>query len=263
VRNSGHEATLTLTLADSRNFGWDITAGGSHNTNKIETLGFKPDGTPNPTVGTGTNRDSVGFPIRGIYVRPYTFDDANKNGIIEPSEVFVAKDVVFNGYSVPRDIVTIQNGFDVFQRKLHLSVLLDYKGGFSLLNQTTQFYCLNTNTCHDLTNKDTPLEYQARAIAQRFVNPSTGAATTTAGFYENGQFWRLREVGATIIVPQGLATRLRARDASLSLTGRNLHVWTHYQGTDPEANYSTGNVQTDFSTTAPPTYFSVRLNLHY
>ncbi|MDB4912547.1 MAG: TonB-dependent outer membrane protein SusC/RagA [Gemmatimonadetes bacterium] len=268
IRNTGHEATLTLTLLDRRNFGWDMTIGGSHNTNKVESLGFDANGKPNPTVGTGATRDSVGFPIRGVYVRPFTYSDANNNGIIEASEVIVAKDFVFNGYSVPRDVVTIQNGFDLFNRKLHLSALLDYKGGFSLLNQTTQFYCLNTTTCYDETNKNAPLEDQARSVAQRYVNPTTQSATTTAGFWENGQFWRLREVGATLTVPDGLATRMRARDASLTFTARNLHVWTHYKGTDPESNYQSGNtavnsVQTDFSTPAPPSYFSVRLNLHY
>jgi hypothetical protein len=56
----------------------------------------------------------------------------------------------------------------------------------------------------------------------------------------------------------------RSRDASLTFTARNLHVWTAYTGTDPEANYSTtANVQQDFSTTAPPSYFTLRLNLHY
>jgi len=97
----------------------------------------------------------------------------------------------------------------------------------------------------------------------RFKTPAT-----TAGYWENGQFWRLREVGATYTMPQALASGLRARDASLTLAARNLKVWTSYKGTDPEANYNsaqdnTGNVQTDFSTLAPRTYFTARLNLHF
>ena len=67
----------------------------------------------------------------------------------------------------------------------------------------------------------------------------------------------------TVTLPDGMATRVGARDASLTVNARNLHVWTAYRGTDPESNYATGNVQTDFSTTAPRSYFSVRLNLHY
>jgi hypothetical protein len=87
--------------------------------------------------------------------------------------------------------------------------------------------------------------------------------TSPGGYWENGQFWRLREVSASFTLPNTWANRLRARDASFVLAGRNLHVWTKYTDIDPEANYSTGDVQTDFITTGPPTYFEFRLNLHY
>ena len=271
VRNSGIEATVTATLLDTRNFGWDMTVGGSHNTNIIESLGVDAQGVPNPTIGTGSTRSATGFPISGVYARTFTYADANGNGIIEPSEVTVqttcAADAgpnctgggfVFLGYAVPRDLVSIQNGFDLFQRKLHINVLLDYKGGFSLFNNSVSFYCQQSNVCHDEAVKSTPLADQARSVAQRY--PGT---TTQFGFWENGQFWRLREIGATLTVPKSISDMMRSRDASLTFTARNLHVWTAYKGTDPESNYSTGNVQTDFSTTSPPTYATIRLNLHY
>jgi hypothetical protein len=83
------------------------------------------------------------------------------------------------------------------------------------------------------------------------------------GYLENGQFWKLREVSATITMPNAVVERMRARDAQLVLSARNLHTWTAYTGVDPESNYGTGDVQTDFSTIAPRTYFLVRANLHY
>ena len=271
IRNSGIEATLTMTLLDTRDFGWDLTVGGSHNTNKIESLGVQSctvnttncisGSKPNPTIGTGANRDSLGLPIRGIFARPFAYNDANGNGIIEPSEVTVDSNFSYVGSAVPRDLVSVQSNFDLFRKRLHLNILLDYKGGYSLFNSTTQFYCLNTNTCYDETHPTASLEDQARLVAMRFKNP-----TTTVGYWENGQFWRLREVGATFAVPQVVAGRLGMRDASVTLAGRNLHVWTAYKGTDPESGYTTDNlqnVQNDFSTLSPPTYFTVRLNLHY
>jgi TonB-linked SusC/RagA family outer membrane protein len=265
VRNTGHEATLTATILDRRNFAWDMTIGGSHNSNIIESLGFDATGKPNPAIGTGANRDSTGFPIRGVFARKYTYSDANGNGIIEASEVSTPGDFEYVGYAVPRDIVTIQNGFDLFDRKLHVGVLFDYKGGFSLFNNTTSFYCQQSNQCYDETHKEASLEAQARLIALRYKTPSS-----SFGYWENGQFWRLREVGATLTVPKMVNDVLRSRDASLTFTARNLHVWTAYTGTDPESNYNSngtngaaGSVQSDFSTTAPPSYFTLRLNLHY
>jgi TonB-linked SusC/RagA family outer membrane protein len=271
IRNSGIEATFTTTLLDTRNFGWDMSVGGSHNTNKIESLGTQPCTVnttdcltgfkSNPTIGTGANRDSLGLPIRGIFARLYSYNDANGNGIIEPSEVTVDPNFSYLGSAVPRDLVSVQSNFDFLQKRVHLSVLLDYKGGYSLFNSSNQFYCLNTNTCYDETHPTAPLADQARLVAMRFKSP-----TTTAGYWENGQFWRLREVGVTLAVPQRVAGPLGLRDASLSFAGRNLHVWTKYKGTDPESGYTTNNlqnVQNDFSTLSPPSYFTVRLNLHY
>ena len=73
------------------------------------------------------------------------------------------------GYSTPRDLVSVQSGFDLFQRKLRLSTLLDYKGGFDLFNSTTQFYCQQTNFCYDVNIKAASLFDQARNVAQRYV----------------------------------------------------------------------------------------------
>ena len=73
----------------------------------------------------------------------------------------------FQGYSNPRDLFSIQNGFDAFQRKVRLTFLLDYKGGFSLFNNTTEFYCQQTNFCYDVNSKSASLADQARNVAQR------------------------------------------------------------------------------------------------
>jgi hypothetical protein len=258
IMNEGLEAVVSLTLADRRNFGWDVTLNGSHNTNKILSLGVDASGKPNPTIGTGTNRDSVGLPANGWFFNPYTFTDANHDGLIDPTEVTVSPNAVYMGYSQPRDIFSVQNGFDLFGKKLRLQGLIDYKGGFSVLNQTVQFYCANQPTCYEETNTSAPLWRQARNVAQRYT-----ATKTQAGYLENGQFWRLREVSAILNVPNSIASRLRAHDASLAFTARNLHLWTKYTGVDPESNYTTGDIQTDFETIAPPTYLLVRLNLHY
>jgi TonB-linked SusC/RagA family outer membrane protein len=256
IRNTGIEATITSTLVDRREFGWDLTVGGSHNTNKIESLGFQDDGTPNPTIGTGSTRDSVGLPINGIFQRPYTFSDANGDGIITANEIDVADDFSFLGYSSPRDLVTIQNGFNFLNRKLQVNMLLDYRGGFSIQNNYISFLCRAKTTCYDEQSPQASLAQQARVVAVRNLG-------TSYGYWENGQFWRLREVSATATLPNSLASRMRARDASLTLSARNLHVWTSYTGPDPEANYSTGDVQTDLLTTAPRSYFTLRLNLHF
>jgi hypothetical protein len=143
----------------------------------------------------------------------------------------------------------------MFDRKLSVNVLLDYRGGFSVFDNSISFLCQQKDTCYDETNKNAPLADQARLVANRYKG-------TSAGYWENGQFWRLREVAATLQIPQSIATHY-FRDASMTFSARNLHVWTKYRGTDPESNFSTGNVQTDLLTTSPPSYFTLRMNFHF
>jgi TonB-linked SusC/RagA family outer membrane protein len=265
VANSGYELTLNTTLLDRRYIGWDVTVAGSHNSNKILSLG-SINGVPTTVIGTGTTRDSVGLPINAFFANPYTFNDANGDGIISPSEVSVVSTgganntgAVYAGYSQPRDMVTITNGFDLLNRKLRIQVLTDYRGGASIYNQSGQFYSQNFATWYSNNLKSTPLWDQARSVA----NSSNVKTSSIYGFLENDQYWKLREVSAALTLPQSLTNRIRARDAQLVFSARNLHTWTKYTGVDPESNYSTGDVQTDFSTTAPPTYFIIRANLHY
>ena len=265
VQNSGIEAQLNTTLIDRRALGWDITISASHNSNKVLSLGVDPAGNPNKTIGTGNTRDSVGFPVNAVFLRPYHYTDANGDGIIQTSELTVDTGVVYRGYSFPRDLISIQNGLDLLNRKLRIAAMFDYKGGFNLNNQTWQFFCQQApQSCQEDQIASTPLWRQARAVANLYGTVVNGVKfTAPGGYYENGQFWRLRELSATVTLPNSLANRLRARDASLVFAGRNLHVWTKYTDIDPEANYSTGDVQTDFITTGPATYFEFRLNLHY
>jgi len=260
VANSGVELTMNTTLIDRRNFEWDVTVTASHNSNKILSLGVDAQGKPNPTIGTGNTRDSIGLPVNAYFFRPFTYADANNDGRITADEVTVGPNVEYRGYSLPRDLVSFQSGFDVLNRKLHLTGLIDYKGGSGVFNSTMQFQCQQTPIpCYDASNPNSPLDRQARVVAQNLkVNPAT-----TGGFVENSQFWRLREVSGTLTLPASLAARARARDMSLTFAARNLKLWTNYTGADPESNYATGDTQSDFATTAPPRYYILRLNLHY
>ena len=114
-----------------------------------------------------------------------------------------------------------------------------------------------------------PSAFEARAVARNSGTIINGTRfTSTSGFWENGQFWRLREVSATLQMPSALAARLRARDANLTLGGRNLHKWTKYTAVDPESNFASNQTGVndsprDFITQPPRTYFTARLNLHY
>ena len=266
TQNTGYELTVNSTIIDHRQFGWDITVAGSHNSNKILSLGNDLAGNPVPTIVNGSTRDAVGFPINAWFVHPYTYADTSSayghphDGIITPDEVTVTPTYEYAGYSSPRDLFSVTNGIDFLNHKLRFTASTDYKGGYVLYNQTGQFYAQNFSSWYSNSLKSTPLWDQARTVANSAAKNPT---PSTHGYLENGQFWKLREVSAILTLPDAATARIRAHDAQLVFSARNLHTWTSYTGPDPEENYGTGDVQTDFSTLAPPRYFIVRLNLHY
>jgi TonB-linked SusC/RagA family outer membrane protein len=277
VLNSGHELLVTGQLIDNRNFGWDLTFNGSHNTNKLKSLGLDASGKPIPPIINTTTRQLEGYPVNGYWQRSYTYADSNSDGIITPNEVIVranggpvcqdSSKVItgqicdgfeFIGYSQPRDEASVQSGWDLFKHALRISVLVDYKGGASLYNNEEGFLCQQTTSCPETSTLSPALWKQARVIAQRDKNP-----VTQYGYFENLQFWRFRELTATYTMPALLASKARAQSASISFGARNLHIWTKWTGADPEQNYSQGDTQATLLTSGPPRYYTVRLNLRY
>lgn len=258
VKNAGIEASLSAQLVDRRLFAWDISVAASHLANKVVSLGFDAAGNPNKTVGTGANRDSVSASVRGWYYRTYTYDDANNDGLLSVSEVTVSPVFTYMGYSIPRDIVGIANGFDLFGRKLRVNMQIDYKGGGLLLDQTSNIQCAQSNSCPGASNSNASLAEQARNIATRNANP-----TSAVGFLYPNQFWRLREMSAVWSLPKRLVSYIRAPNAELTFAARNLHVWSRYKGPDPEGTYTDADVPSSYSTSGQRTYFNVRFNIHY
>jgi TonB-linked SusC/RagA family outer membrane protein len=53
----------------------------------------------------------------------------------------------------------------------------------------------------------------------------------------DGDFLRFRELNVTYTAPRSIAAKLGARDMAITLSGRNLALWTKYQGVDPEVAY--------------------------
>jgi hypothetical protein len=53
---------------------------------------------------------------------------------------------------------------------------------------------------------------------------------------EDADFVRWREISLTYRVPTNMAQRFGATNLALTMTGRNIALWTKYSGTDPEVN---------------------------
>jgi TonB-linked SusC/RagA family outer membrane protein len=259
VQNVGFEVMLNLQVLDMENVGWDMTFSGSHNANKVISLGKDANGVKIPTIGT-TTRTMEGYPLNSQWLVPFTYSDANGDGIIETSEVTIAVgDTDYVGQPFAPNQLSFITGVDLLKKRLRINAQFDHRGGHVILNNTRGFLCVQTNTCYEKSNPDAPLDQQARTVAANYT-----AVRTNYGFYEKGDFWRFRELSATFEVPQDIARRFaRAENVSLSLGARNLKVWSKYTAEDPEANYSTGDNVSTLLTTGPRRYYTARLNVAF
>ena len=269
TQGSGHEFQLNAQLIDRRRFGWDVTLTGSHLSNKVVDLGIDPNTGKPRTLGTGQARQIPRAADQQPVV-PVLHVQRCERRRHHPEVPRCVVDTGFKyyGYIVPRDLVSIQNGFDLFSRRLRVNMMFDYKGGNSILDGANNFQC-NTGpyACRDTEDPSFSQDRQAAAIAKQFGTTVAGTSyKTTVGYFRNDQFWKFRELSIVYQLPKMLNDRMRSQNGSSIVFGaRNLHTWTSWTGIDPEANYGTSQSETqnEFQTTGLPTYFTVRLNLKY
>jgi hypothetical protein len=257
---------------DTRFFSWDVLVSASHNTSEILDLGIDPNTGQarilRATSQGGEVRQIVGLPINGVWYRPYTFKDANGDGILQVAEVKVDSNFMYFGYRTPRDLVSINSGIDFFRRKLRISALIDHKGGGGTLDGANNFQCTTGPfACRETQDPKAPLDLQARAIAKTYGTPLGGTTfKTTAGYFMSNNFWKWREFSAAYSLPGRLLSYVRAQNGStVVFAARNLRTWTNFTGYDPEANYglTQSDGQNEFQTNGAPTYYTFRINLKY
>jgi TonB-linked SusC/RagA family outer membrane protein len=260
VRNSGIELGLFGTPLDLPNLRWDTRLNMSTNANELVSFGLagKTLETPGGQAYGSVQQHREGYPLGGFWVAPPLrcgVDALHANAATTgPNacafnqgevQLTAAGAAIFNsgdsarryiGPSIPTREIGLSNTFTFF-RHFHLYGLLDYKGGFYVFNAQERSRCQAANdNCARTNDPDVRFpETEAEMIANRefAVYRSTAVAPE---WIQKGDFVKLREVSLTVDVPQRLLTRTGASTASIVFSGRNLALWTDYEGTDPEVN---------------------------
>jgi hypothetical protein len=138
-----------------------------------------------------------------------------------------------------------------------LNTLLDVKKGGKLYSVTNMFGEYAGVLANTVRGRE--VDWNDPGIVVEGIDVDTGQPNTTAitaeeyyhglfGFTEryvyDAGYVKLRELRLSYNLPQSLANRiLGASEASLSLTGRNLKMWTNVPNIDPEFAYSSRNDQ--------------------
>jgi TonB-dependent starch-binding outer membrane protein SusC len=256
VSNQGVEIGVNATVVQAANISWDVNASAWGNRNRLIELGKDIE----PIIfglGGATQRHQEGYPLGSYFVLPFSYGDTNGDGLIGSNEVTVGSEPTFHGSPSPTHGGTLSSTLTLWNR-VRLYGLFDARYGQSNDNATEDFRCgfVISRAEHD---PSASLFDQARCVANALV-----PTTTEAGYIENADFVKLREVAVTLFAPTTWAERLGGRSLSLTVSGQNLATWTNYTGFDPEiANNPTNFNTADFLTQPPVRRFTARINMSF
>jgi TonB-linked SusC/RagA family outer membrane protein len=253
VRNSGYEALLSATLVETGLLHLDASFNGSWNSNKLVKIGANvlPD-----SGGYGESGVLQGYPTYSYFEEPYTYNPSPADHIITPSDITYLPGRRYLGPAFPTKQISAGATLGLLHNQFRVSAQFDYRGGFELPNQTLQLQCAFDH-CLAAVDPQSSLSTQAANVASN----NNG---TYIGYIQDGSFVRFRELAVTYNVPASIARLFHSRSASLTLSARNLALWTKYTGADPEVsqynNYNAGAYVDDGG--YPPAHlWNVRLNL--
>ena len=259
VRNRGVEGTVSAVLLTGDRVTWDLSLNGSVNHNRLERIGAGI-----PFIGTTPNtRSQEGYPLFSRFARPILgYDDANGDGIIEASEIRVGDSLVYMGETSPPRQLSASSGMTLLGGRLRLSTQFDYRGGHTVVNFSEYNRCSTFfSDCRGVNDPTASFAEQARAVASN----SVAYGRTFYGYLEDGSFIRWRELAVTYVLPNRLTRQLGGHEAQLTVTGRNLRLFTDYSGVDPEVNSAPGFGEGYSDNPTPPAarYWLLRLNLDF
>ena len=133
-----------------------------------------------------------------------------------------------------------------FRRWLKLHAMADFRKNYKVFDANMFNRCGGFGLCEGNVSPET---IDPKVL---YTYQNASSLTVTDAFIKNGNFWRLRELSATLIAPEAWASRANASALSLTIGGRNLHTWTPYTGLDPESRSSIGTQNIAFDQAVTP-----------
>lgn len=261
ILNSGIELAVRGTPWRSARVTLDLLASMSTNDNEVTRLGPAAGSSNFVTAGTFL-RHQEGFPAYAWFERKLvstSYDrttgvasnrmcadaDAAGNAIEGSAVSCTTAPLVYMGRSVPPREFSF-NGTLTLLDRFRVFAMVDVKRGHHKLDGNTRVRCGIFGRC---------LENFVTLPDAQLVNFPTLKANvdsmTVARYNSNStivdylitpaDFARLRELTFSYEVPASIVRRARFDRASIALSGRNLALWTDYQGFEPEAMFLGGS----------------------
>lgn len=277
VRNYGLEAVVNVVPVLKENFKWNTLFNFSRNRSEVTDLGG--------VDYTLTERNGVfiqareGGSISAIYGRGFQrVEDENSQyfgqKIVNANGIPIRTDgLVYQGDYAPNYTLGIQNSFKY--KSFDLGFLFDIRQGGIVVSRTKTIGSTSGQLMETLEGRETGI------VAEGVVQTAPGvfapnttnvdARTYNNRFYErdnveaakyDASYTKLREVTVGYSLAKKYVDRLPITAARLSLTGRNLLLWTDNPHFDPETvAVSGGTLQPGIENMSYPSTKTYTLNL--
>ena len=242
VLNRGFEISVFGTPVRRNTITWDTRVNFSTNHNELTSFGIadKTSDTPSGQAYGSVQQHRIGYPLGGYWVTP-PVRDANGVAVLNAAgaAIYYTGDSSrrYIGPSSPTREVGFSNTF-TFLRRFSVYALLDYKGGGFLFNQQERSRCQAANDNCTRVNEPRARFPQSAADSALFKELAVYRNTSNVSpeWIQRTDFVKLRELSLSVDIPERVVARAGASSARLTLSGRNLKVWTKYEGVDPEVN---------------------------
>jgi TonB-linked SusC/RagA family outer membrane protein len=272
VRNQGVELFLSGLVVRRPQVSWRVNANVAYNYNQVRDLG---EGTEEDRIGA--NWVVAGGPLNGIYgyqvdrlfqaddfdengdlnenlpnqpgaapgdikyINVQDLEDANGDGIADPSAITPQDDRVFLGYAAPPLTYGLTN--TVTFRGFTLSVFLQGVYGNVIYNQTrslsegmNDFFNQSVTVLDRWTPENTDTDMPRATI----IDPNGNVNRISDRWVEDGSYLRVKDLTLSYDLPASVSGKLGMRVARVFASGQNWLTWTNYSGYDPEVG-STDN----------------------
>lgn len=251
IKNRGFDfnvQTVNVRAKSIGGFEWTTDLNMTFNKNEVTEL---YDGLPITATVSGrvTSVAAVGQPLGTFYLYKFLrVDPATGNALYRKADgtettAPVAADLTFGGNPQPKYFGGLTN--TLTWKNLDLRGFLQFSQGGKVLNLARIFMDDGGNsrdnklaTVLDRWQKPGDITNQPR------MGSTGGARFLSTRFVEDGSFARLQEVTLGLRLPGSLARAMRADNARLYVSGRNLITWSDYLGFNPDVNSNGANSNT-------------------